>query len=138
MIVRGWPVLVVHVGMALVVGVVEQAGDPPQLLVVAVTPRVGAHGGLDAQAMAAQRLRARPTRRGGTTPPHAKPERTWLSPYRPETVARLDGPSAPDTAAGTTRPLMEKFLIHGGAALSGTVVPAGNKNGALPILAAAC
>jgi UDP-N-acetylglucosamine 1-carboxyvinyltransferase len=31
---------------------------------------------------------------------------------------------------------MEKFLIHGGAALSGTVVPAGNKNGALPILAA--
>jgi UDP-N-acetylglucosamine 1-carboxyvinyltransferase len=31
---------------------------------------------------------------------------------------------------------MEKFLIHGGASLSGTVVPAGNKNGALPILAA--
>ncbi len=31
---------------------------------------------------------------------------------------------------------MEKFLIHGGAQLSGTVVPAGNKNGALPILAA--
>jgi UDP-N-acetylglucosamine 1-carboxyvinyltransferase len=31
---------------------------------------------------------------------------------------------------------MEKLLIHGGASLSGTVVPAGNKNGALPILAA--
>ena len=31
---------------------------------------------------------------------------------------------------------MEKFVIHGGAPLSGTVVPAGNKNGALPILAA--
>src|SRR4051794_40656490 len=31
---------------------------------------------------------------------------------------------------------MEKFVIDGGAALSGTVVPAGNKNGALPILAA--
>jgi UDP-N-acetylglucosamine 1-carboxyvinyltransferase len=31
---------------------------------------------------------------------------------------------------------MEKFLIEGGAPLSGTVVPAGNKNGALPILAA--
>ena len=31
---------------------------------------------------------------------------------------------------------MEKFLIHGGAPLSGTVLPAGNKNGALPILAA--
>jgi UDP-N-acetylglucosamine 1-carboxyvinyltransferase len=32
-------------------------------------------------------------------------------------------------------PLMEKFLIDGGVPLSGTVVPAGNKNGALPILA---
>jgi len=30
---------------------------------------------------------------------------------------------------------MEKFVIEGGAPLSGTVVPAGNKNGALPILA---
>jgi UDP-N-acetylglucosamine 1-carboxyvinyltransferase len=31
---------------------------------------------------------------------------------------------------------MEKFLIQGGVPLSGTIVPAGNKNGALPILAA--
>ncbi len=31
---------------------------------------------------------------------------------------------------------MEKFVIEGGTPLSGTVVPAGNKNGALPILAA--
>jgi UDP-N-acetylglucosamine 1-carboxyvinyltransferase len=31
---------------------------------------------------------------------------------------------------------MEKFVIHGGAPLSGTVIPAGNKNGALAILAA--
>src|SRR5213080_2593237 len=31
--------------------------------------------------------------------------------------------------------LMEKFLIDGGVPLSGTMVPAGNKNGALPILA---
>jgi UDP-N-acetylglucosamine 1-carboxyvinyltransferase len=31
---------------------------------------------------------------------------------------------------------MEKFVIDGGAPLSGTVIPAGNKNGALPILAA--
>jgi UDP-N-acetylglucosamine 1-carboxyvinyltransferase len=31
---------------------------------------------------------------------------------------------------------MEKFVIDGGIALSGTLVPAGNKNGALPILAA--
>ena len=32
---------------------------------------------------------------------------------------------------------MEKFVIHGGVPLSGTVVPAGNKNAALPLLAAA-
>src|SRR5437764_12237625 len=31
---------------------------------------------------------------------------------------------------------MEKFVIEGGVPLSGTVVPAGNKNGVLPILAA--
>src|SRR3982074_3357220 len=31
--------------------------------------------------------------------------------------------------------LMEKFVIEGGVPLSGTMVPAGNKNGALPILA---
>ena len=31
---------------------------------------------------------------------------------------------------------MEKFLIEGGVPLSGTIVPAGNKNGALPIMAA--
>ena len=33
-------------------------------------------------------------------------------------------------------PVMEKFVIEGGTPLSGTIVPAGNKNGALPILAA--
>jgi len=31
---------------------------------------------------------------------------------------------------------MEKFVIEGGVPLSGTIVPAGNKNGALPLLAA--
>jgi UDP-N-acetylglucosamine 1-carboxyvinyltransferase len=31
---------------------------------------------------------------------------------------------------------MEKFVIEGGTPLQGTIVPAGNKNGALPILAA--
>jgi len=32
---------------------------------------------------------------------------------------------------------MEKFVIQGGVPLSGTIAPAGNKNGALPILASA-
>src|ERR1700729_2921427 len=40
------------------------------------------------------------------------------------------------TREGTLRPPMEKFVIEGGRPLSGTVTPAGNKNGALPILAA--
>ncbi|HEY2437898.1 MAG TPA: UDP-N-acetylglucosamine 1-carboxyvinyltransferase [Solirubrobacteraceae bacterium] len=39
-------------------------------------------------------------------------------------------------ARATLRNDMEKFVIEGGVPLAGTVVPAGNKNGALPILAA--
>ncbi|MEA2132973.1 MAG: UDP-N-acetylglucosamine 1-carboxyvinyltransferase, partial [Solirubrobacteraceae bacterium] len=31
---------------------------------------------------------------------------------------------------------MEKLVIEGGVPLSGTIVPAGNKNAALPLLAA--
>ena len=31
---------------------------------------------------------------------------------------------------------MEKFIIEGGTPLAGTIVPAGNKNAALPALAA--
>jgi UDP-N-acetylglucosamine 1-carboxyvinyltransferase len=31
---------------------------------------------------------------------------------------------------------MEKFVIQGGSPLSGEITPAGNKNAALPILAA--
>src|SRR5947208_3599301 len=36
---------------------------------------------------------------------------------------------------GAQKP-MNKFVIDGGVPLSGTIVPAGNKNGALPCLAA--
>src|SRR4051794_4249773 len=43
--------------------------------------------------------------------------------------------TAPGTPAGRID-RMEKFVIDGGLPLSGTVVPAGNKNGALPCLAA--
>ena len=34
-------------------------------------------------------------------------------------------------SAGRALPTMEKFVIEGGIPLSGTLVPAGNKNGAL-------
>ncbi len=53
--------------------------------------------------------------------------KTGASPHGRRPAARLPVP-----------PLipMEKFVIEGGVPLSGTIVPAGNKNGALPILAA--
>jgi UDP-N-acetylglucosamine 1-carboxyvinyltransferase len=44
--------------------------------------------------------------------------------------------SAPLVVPSEAAARMEKFVIEGGAALSGTVVPAGNKNAALPALAA--
>ena len=31
---------------------------------------------------------------------------------------------------------MEKFIIHGGKPLQGTLVPSGNKNAVLPLMAA--
>src|SRR5947208_4356512 len=43
---------------------------------------------------------------------------------------------SPAQSVGRLASEMEKFVIEGGVPLSGTVVPAGNKNGALPILAA--
>src|ERR671914_1778904 len=42
----------------------------------------------------------------------------------------------PFEPATSTDPRMEKFIIEGGSPLSGTVAPAGNKNAALPALAA--
>ncbi len=47
----------------------------------------------------------------------------------------LAAAAPPDTGAQAI-PTMEKFVIEGGVPLSGTVVPAGNKNAALPLLAA--
>src|SRR5436305_6675569 len=44
--------------------------------------------------------------------------------------------STPARPVGRSPTQMEKFVIEGGVPLSGTIVPAGNKNGALPILAA--
>src|SRR6476620_4617308 len=50
------------------------------------------------------------------------------------TLAKRD-PVAPARRGRRRVKLMEKFVIEGGVPLSGTMVPAGNKNGALPILA---
>src|SRR5271167_270267 len=53
------------------------------------------------------------------------------------TLARrpTGGAGGSPLTGGRRRKIMEKFVIEGGAQLSGTMVPAGNKNGALPILA---
>jgi UDP-N-acetylglucosamine 1-carboxyvinyltransferase len=50
-----------------------------------------------------------------------------LAPRQGDAVDRRVEPRRKET--------MEKFVIEGGAPLSGTMTPAGNKNGALPILA---
>src|SRR5438874_4853204 len=51
-------------------------------------------------------------------------------------VMRFDTLAEPLEDHGRAAALMEKFVIEGGHPLSGTVVPAGNKNAALPVLAA--
>src|ERR1700748_1303070 len=61
------------------------------------------------------------------------------SPSQPATATLTDAPREhvpqPRRIHARSIPL-EKFVIEGGVPLSGTIVPAGNKNGALPILAA--
>src|SRR5215210_4598664 len=51
------------------------------------------------------------------------------------TLAQLPG-RTDARPAPSPPPLMEKLVIEGGVPLCGTVVPAGNKNAALPLLAA--
>ena len=55
-----------------------------------------------------------------------------LDGYNREPVGKQKRPTGLDTRRYT----MEQFIIEGGIPLSGTVVPSGNKNAALPILAA--
>ena len=51
------------------------------------------------------------------------------------TLAKGSGPTIRSKARLVATP-MEKFVIEGGVPLSGTITAAGNKNGALPIIAA--
>ena len=114
--------------MALVVGVVEQAGDAPQLLVVSAALR-------RRRAIAAST--ARQWRRSDSDSTHSLSRDQASSREIASRHGCYPSPALArplPTAGG--RPLMEKFVIEGGVPLSGTVVPAGNKNGALPILAA--
>src|ERR1700690_194414 len=81
-------------------------------MAVTLAERLGLGYAPDSPSRAVDARRVRP---GGQTP-------GTLEAQRPPTTA----PPIP----------MEKFVIEGGVPLSGTIVPAGNKNGALPILAA--
>ena len=61
----------------------------------------------------------------------------WTATSLSSGAESLTGPLASRTRATLAPPIqMEKFVIQGGVPLSGTIVPAGNKNGALPIMAA--
>jgi UDP-N-acetylglucosamine 1-carboxyvinyltransferase len=53
------------------------------------------------------------------------------------TLAASARPASAPAKGGRGPIPMEKFVIEGGVPLSGTIVPAGNKNAALPLLAAA-
>jgi UDP-N-acetylglucosamine 1-carboxyvinyltransferase len=57
-------------------------------------------------------------------------------PSRTSQQMAFDTLAQPVELVPRTDPRMEKFIIEGGAPLAGTVVPAGNKNAALPVLAA--
>ena len=97
-----------EIGIALVVEVVEQADDAPELLVLAACARVGAHRGLDGQAVAAQRLGLDPLRQEGPGLVARKPHGHGCYPSRAADIPALRGPC----------PLMEKFVIEGGVPLS--------------------
>ena len=107
--------VVVEVGVALVVEVVDEAGDRPQLLVAAELARVGAHRRLDPEQVLAQRV--------GLDP---------LADQIPGLVARRLAHRGIVTLPRRWRSSSSK----GGAPLSGEITAAGNKNAALPILAA--
>src|SRR5438105_7668481 len=68
-------------------------------------------------------------RRSGPAPPEPRGEAEVK-------VSRRTPRQAAAVRQDTLRPPMEKFVIEGGVPLSGTITPAGNKNGALPIIAA--
>ncbi|MFZ0042704.1 MAG: UDP-N-acetylglucosamine 1-carboxyvinyltransferase, partial [Solirubrobacteraceae bacterium] len=64
----------------------------------------------------------------------AKRSRPATPPAAASPATLADAPETTQSKSGSIP--LEKFVIEGGVPLSGTITPAGNKNGALPILAA--
>src|SRR5438874_841240 len=115
--------MLVERGVDLVVEVVGQGGDAPELLVAAEPRGVGGGRGLDGERVAKERLALGVTR-----------ERVpGLFASRRHRLATI--PAALSTTA-LREATTESFVIEGGRPLAGRVRAAGNKNGALPILAA--
>ena len=99
-----------EVGMALVVHVVQQPDDAPQLLVLAAAPRVGAH-----------RRPRRPGSGGAGTPIATHSLRRFQASSREsctDMAVRLAEPPTAAPEARRTPHLMEKFVIDGGVPLS--------------------
>ena len=139
--------VLVERGVALVVEVVQQRHVAPRLLVLAALAGVGAHRRLDRERVPEQRLALRPLgqkRPGRVAIVHQIGHGRAHVPCGPRRAGQA-GTCLPPTAnrgypqamaVATRDSTVETFLIEGGVPLSGTVRPAGNKNAALPILAA--
>src|SRR5919109_3679877 len=115
--------MLVQRGVDLVVEVVQERRCAPELLVAAELPRIRTNRRLDRQGMAQERLILRVT---GERVPRALAGDLHMAQY--------DSPLM--STALVSSGLMEGFLIEGATPLAGRVAAAGNKNGALPILAA--
>src|SRR4051794_23824112 len=114
--------------MDLVVEVMEQGGDAPELLVLVELARVEARRSLDREGMAKQRLALRVARQRVPGPVPCRihaPGRIAASPGRKSPFG-----ARPMQTTAVSDALMESFVIEGGHRVSGTVRAAGNKNGA--------
>src|SRR5918992_4384585 len=118
-----------EVRVALVVEVVQQPGDRVELLVLAPLARIGAHSGLDAQQVLSQRVALDPFL-------HQLPGLFTRGRHARQVIHTRTRTCKHMSFVTLATSRMEKFIIEGGTPLSGTVVPAGNKNAALPALAA--
>ena len=128
--------VLVERGVDLVVEVVEEGGRAPEFLVLAEVAGVPADRRLDGERVPSQRLGLRVLREGlprslagdlhgsevGYPPPFGSPSE------------RQDYVKMQHTVV--TDALMEAFVIEGARPLSGSIRAAGNKNAALPIVAA--
>src|SRR5438105_10322420 len=113
--------MLVERGVDLVVEVVQQRRDAPQLLVLAEPARIRGGRRLHGKRMAQQRLVLR-------VPGQRLPGICTALDHGPTSIVR-------PVSSTIVRPVAESFVIEGGRPLAGRLRASGNKNGALPILA---